>query len=728
MKEFPDNLTPSQREFGQRQYRRFTWFNAISVTCLIENMLILYAIRNRLSDPAVAILASFMQLTMPFMILGKRLVARLGLTRTWGLCWGLRYLAGLIMVAAPFLACTPFPHSVSTAILAGSFGFFFFRAIGMMTFTPLLGEITTARDRGRFLSGNSLRASVGQLGSMLGVVLLLRNWDTIGAYQLIILTGCLVGFYAARVITTVPESRTPQKSAREPVRHSLKLLLETTRYRRLLAAWSAVLISIMLVNPFSMIALKNGYMVSDYNAVFFTLIGLIGGIVACLICSLISDHVGPRPILIVNMVGLIAVGLFWAFAPTHFIPLLVGFIFFVAGFCTANIGVGIAHYFLSVVPGPERVGVGLFMQMFTGAAAGIAGSAVGGGILHLLREASGEGLGVYQGYFRIVLIGLIPMFLLTYRLEKLKEWKIRNVLGLFFSFRDLRTLFVLNRLEKTVDYTDDIRDVERLGEIGSRLSEEALLGYLDSARLGVRNKSLQALQHIDFGKWTVEALMNELEQGEFTTASIAAEILGEHGIKKAIPALRRALHSKDFYLRGKSMIALVRLGDTRSYSEIREQFETSENPHIIIHGANALALMQDPDNLRVILEKVIAEDVPEPALDEVLTTLAALCGCENEFYQFLKEYNHDSKQGLAILFDVLGRRMCAEWVRRLRACVEAGMVAVDLGRILIEAAGLSSLRCAVDVEQFLLKTPAEKIYPKLAFCLALIFATEPAIQ
>ena len=82
---FPKQLRPSDRERGQRLFRRFLKLNGISVSLLMENMLVLYAIRNGVSDGLVATIASFIHLTMPFMVVGKLSVSRIGVASTWGL-------------------------------------------------------------------------------------------------------------------------------------------------------------------------------------------------------------------------------------------------------------------------------------------------------------------------------------------------------------------------------------------------------------------------------------------------------------------------------------------------------------------------------------------------------------------------------------------------------------------------------------------------------------------
>jgi len=150
---------------------------------------------------------------------------------------------------------------------------------------------------------------------------------------------------------------------------------------------------------------------------------------------------------------------------------------------------------------------------------------------------------------------------------------------------------------------------------------------------------MHALREINFGKKTAEALIEEIGRGEFTSAWVAAEILGEQHFEAAVPALQNALHSDDPFLVGKSMVALVRLGDQASYPRILEIFRRADNPRIIIHGANAIVEMGERRRITDLLQRLTTPGLPGAALDELLTALATICGCEREFYRFLREYN-----------------------------------------------------------------------------------------
>ncbi len=646
---FPEQLSYDEIRRGQRIFRRYIGFNGISIAFLLNDVLILYGIRNGLTDPQIAVLASFMHLTMPFMIIGKMLIPRYGLSKTWGTAWFLRYVSGSVMILAPFIDRVAPQWAVSATVLLGAFGFSFFRSIGLVANSPLTGEITTSRDRGRYISGNWTRAQTNYLISMAFVVLAMRFFGAVWVYQILIGFGCIIGMYASTLLMKVPESSGPSHSARTPIKESFKLTFGKPRYRRMLAAWSAGMASFVLVIPFSIVLIKNGYGISDHYALIFSLLVLAGGIVAALMNAGIADRVGPRPLLLIYISGFFVVALYWALAPETFYPLIVGLGFLIAGFCKTGIIVGVSHYFLSAVEQKDRVGTAMFVRMFSGAVAGLAGSVGGGTILKVLRAADVSGLPLYRTYFQIILAVLIVCIIMMSRLDRLKEWRVRSVLSLLFSMRDLRALYVMNRLEQSEDCREDLQHVRRLEQIASTLSESTLRSLLDSPRLPVRVHAMHALREIDFGKKTAEALIEEVQRGEFTSAWEAAAILGEHRVNAAVPTLQAALDSEDPFLVGKSMVALVRLSDNSSYSRIIDIFRRASNPRIIIHGANAMVEMGDRSRIPELLQRLTTDELPGAVLDELLTALATLCGCEGEFYRVLREYNRAPDEAEAML-------------------------------------------------------------------------------
>ncbi|MGB4408361.1 MAG: MFS transporter [Sphaerochaeta sp.] len=725
-REFPPTLSTRARAKGRALIKRFNTLNGISITFLMENILILYAIANSVSDPLIAVLSSFVNLTMPFMIVGKHLVSKIGGARTWALGWFFRYVFASLLIVAPMAA----PHvpqvAVSAIILVASFGFALFRSMGIVATSPLEGEVTTPENRGAFLAGNHLRITMAQIFATLAIILITRYTAEIWVYQLVIAIACLIGIYSSTVLARIPESQMPQVSARIPLVQSFRRLWGQRQARGLLFAWSGGLVSFMMVIPFMMIAVKNGYGIEDSKVLIFSLILLVGGVSSSVINGMIADQVGPRPILLMSTAGLLLPAGMWAVAPDIFSPLLVGAAFFIAGYCKFGIIVGLNHYFLSSIGDTDRVGSSLFIRVFSGVAAGLSGTVIGGGLLSWLEFSGFAGMDGYRLYFRIILGVLALMILLVRSLEKLNEWPLTSVISLFMAPRDLYAIHVLKHLRNQDDSSEDVRTLKRLGAIGSTIPETELRQQLDSPLLTVRVNALQALGNISFGRKTEDAVLDQLSCGEHTTAWIAAEIVGKHRIERGTELLRRGLGSSDHFFQGKCMVALVRLGDTASYAQIVSLFKASDNPRIIIHGAKALSLMDGTTYLTVILRKSIDPELPTSVVDEVLTAAAATVSLEQRWYHFLQKYNRNRYVGATeFISDLDGVAFRKEDISMFTKMAGQEQPLPHFTRTLENLAAVNDSHAAREIRRLLSEIGIDLIPVKTAFCIALILSAVP---
>ena len=443
-----NRLTPSQQQIGRQYYLRFISVNAFSFICLAESILILYAVKNGANDFILGLLTSFFFLTMPFMFLGKWMVGRYGAARAYAFCWILRNVCASILIFVPFIIKFINPATGLSLLGISVFGFFAFRSTGFTANTPLIGEITNKTNRGQYISQIWLYFNGFSLITMIGLIVILGHSDKISTFQAIIAFGCITGFFSSYLIYRVPETSSPQISGRQPIKKSLAYIIKNDKPRKLLFAWCATAVMIMLVNPFSMVALKNGYQVSDYNAMFFALILIFGGIAVSFFNSVVLDHFGPRPMLILYSFGHLTVTLLWMLTPGSLNIYHQAVIFLLLGICRSGSMTAIAQYFLTIVPQKERVGANMFMYIISGLIAGLAGITLGGGLLNFLRLLDFSDLNVYRTYFLIMFIFLIPLLFIIRGLERVTDWHIKDVLGIFISFRDIRALFTLHRLAK----------------------------------------------------------------------------------------------------------------------------------------------------------------------------------------------------------------------------------------------------------------------------------------
>lgn len=236
--------------------------------------------------------------------------------------------------------------------------------------------------------------------------------------------------------------------------------------------------------------------------------------------------------------------------------------------------------------------------------------------------------------------------------------------------------------------------------------------------------ALRALNGTRLNSSAKAELLQELERGEFTTAWLAAEQLGDQGVQEAIPLLREALHSEDFILCGKSMVALVALRDRESYGEIIQRFVLTANPRVALHGAEAIALMGERDKVLDMFRKACNSSLPGPVRDGILNAAADLCGFNESAYLFLKQAEDDRRAAAEILTELLSRQMPADWVNRFGEALGQSADPARLRSLLREEAGRRSTEAQKLLAAFLRQVPEGSISCKTAGCLALWLASQ----
>ncbi|MCK5740392.1 hypothetical protein KAH55_14480 [bacterium] len=199
-------LTVSQKKQAQGNYLKFTALNAISYGSLGDSVLILYALKLGGSDTMIAILVSFFYLTMPAMLVGKAWVSRLGTTRTFGYAWILRNLSTVFFLIAPLAQRLLAPEAGFIVLGTGVFFFFIFRTIGITPMTTLIGDITSQKDQGHFISRIWFWSSSALLVIIIISARVLGSDPDIRLFQYIFIFGGSVGILSSLFLFKIPSS------------------------------------------------------------------------------------------------------------------------------------------------------------------------------------------------------------------------------------------------------------------------------------------------------------------------------------------------------------------------------------------------------------------------------------------------------------------------------------------------------------------------------------------
>lgn len=660
----------SGRDRAKRQFYVFTFFNVISFSFIGLDIMTLYTLRLEASSIFVGMLSSFFFMTFFFTLIGRRVVQRVGAVQVFGRFWLIRYMLMIpvALTALPFLREN---RGVVLVIIAlGVLGFNVSKGIAIAAHPPVLGEITGDRDRGSFLSRNQLIIHLMRIVTGISMALLLGRASPIGTYAVFIVTGVVAGLLASRAIFKLPEPSGVSSPSRETnLLQAARHAWSSSQFRHLTLVGGLATFVVSMATPFLVVLFKELYGHLDSSIVLFTVAGSVGAVAMALISGFLVDQVGSKPLIFAFTVVTAAVfaaivlqpGAGGGIAAVVF-PIVAYFLFQMGHFGMMNAA---DTYFFAATKPEERLDLGIFFGLMKGLA-GFIGGFAGGVYLSLLKQWIPDNqFLVFQLFFAAITVVLVVIGILVRRLPDAGALPLYDALGVFFSPRDLRAIRLLNRLDKTTTHSDERRTVEALGATGSPVTVGDLLAKAQSPSIFVRMEALQGLRNSPIDESVERLLISEVKNHAFTTAHIAAEILGEHRAASGIPVLRDSLDSGDYMLVAKSMIALARIDDRESVPAIRHNLSSSRNPRVVIYAAKAVEILKDPDSLDLLLKRLERKSYPF-LRDELILSIAGLLGFSDWFYPLYGRFLESSTEALSDLSDFLrqsGRNDLLEVVR-----------------------------------------------------------------
>ncbi|MBN1836733.1 MAG: MFS transporter [Spirochaetales bacterium] len=649
-------LTPGELGRARRVFVLFAILNVMAFTLLSGNLVSLFALKLGAGNFMIGLLSSFIYAAYLFMFPGRLLAARWGMVRLMGRFWTARYLCMLPVLLAPLFVTRGFQAVAFGLLVVSVLGFNLTRGVAMAGYNPILGTVAGGKDRGAFLARlQSVQHTVNVgLGVLMAMVLgrdapLLR-------YALFIAAGVALGLTGATLVFRFPEPEKAAQAASHTLWRGFAAAFRQRPFRRFIVLFFFSNLIIFMVTPFLVVYFKRLYQQPDNVLLFFTVFGSAGAVLMALISGLVIDRLGAKPLYILFAGILILVVVPMAVSPPLSSQLGV-WAFAAAVFFFHSMGQhGIFNagqtYLLSAIKPEERLNLGLVFYLALGGA-GAGGSLLGGAALEWLDSLPGLGeAAAFRIYFGALAAGLLVLLVLLGGLKNLGAVPTLDALAAIFSPRDLRAISLLKRLDKTRTMAEEKDTIRALADSHSELPLQDIVSHLRSPRFTIRAEALQALEQLPLDAQAVQVLMSEVKNHPYTTAHVAAGILGRRGIAEAAPVLRRALRSQDFFLAGASMISLAQLGDRGSVPTICELIRDTANPRLLIHGASALEILHEPSGVPLLLRRLSGKSQPY-VRDEIILSVAGILGMGEWFYPKYSAYLERASVGISLLQDTV---------------------------------------------------------------------------
>ena len=209
------------------------------------------------------------------------------------------------------------------------------------------------------------------------------------------------------------------------------------------------------------------------------------------------------------------------------------------------------------------------------------------------RGATGRPAWLLEVYDQL---GLVDKYI--DKLRRARKWRDRafaaELLGRVGSAKAVPPL--LETVQATQTEDADVREIALRAL--ARIADPAAVGPLVTALANAEPWLAPRIADIlaRHGDAVVDPLLALLDQSsDHTARAWAANVLGEVGARRAVPALIRSLDDPDDEVRGKSATALGRLGDRRSLQPLLGHLLTDPAPFVRVRIASTLSQFGEPE-------------------------------------------------------------------------------------------------------------------------------------
>jgi Na+/melibiose symporter-like transporter len=657
-------LSPYRLSKARDLYNLFNVFNSLSWQFLTGNIITLFALRLGANSTYIGILSAVLYLTFFFLPLGKMLTSRFSMVKIFGTAWIVRAIGMTPVLFVPFVFASGRQSLALLLILLGTAIFHVTRGIGMIGNNPILSFLASGPDRGSYTTQiQIINSAVGMLGGFI-IALLLGRDPPLFLYVIIVGVGICIGIFSGLLMNRIPG---PGKEEGVKNKNLIKIVQETMTQPSL-RRFIITLLMIALVSgvsrTFIIVYSREVFGQSDGMVSLYAVFGGLGTLIVGLLIKFLVDRVGAKPLfsvcVILGLISMIPVLIFPASTTTptqgvsdNFttVTLYLTFLFFIINFGWLGAEGIMQTYFMGLIPANQMMDLGIVYFLGFGVA-GAGGSLLSGLFLDAVTALSGSHLLSFKILYAILIAISAAALLLMRKLVPLGALPFKGALEVMFSYRDLKAISLLEKLNKTSDSEEEEEILGALHDSPSSLSTKGLLVRARSPRLSVRMESIRAIDALPaLNEDAEKALIDDIIKNPYTTAYSSARTLGNHNVFAAIPLLRELAVSDDYMLAGEAMIALAKLADNAFRPEIEHTVQETDNPRLKLAGVEAIGIYKYPLSLPLLLDTLRGDNPPPYLRDEVVLSMANILGVQHKFYPLLVRFLADESMVSALAMD-----------------------------------------------------------------------------
>jgi len=563
----------------------------------------------------------------------------------------------ILAVAAPFVDHAGHRNIALMLVFLGVLLFHLMRGIGMIGNNPVLSLLASGPDRGSYMTQiQIINSLIGMSGSFL-IAMVLGMGLPIFIFSILLSAGVITGIIGGSMIKKVPEPPRPKDGQGMKLSELFKDAFSQDSLRHFLFILFLVVLVSGISRAFIVVYAREVFAHTDGLISLYSVFGGLGHLMVGIVVKFLVDRLGAKPLFLVCVIlGLVSlIGI--VFFPQSAIENVTGTILFMVFlFFMLNFGFlgseGIAQtYFLGLVPSEKILDMGI-LYFFVLGAAGAIGTFTAGLLIDLLQFFGLSPFLAFKILFIILIVFGVIALTRHKKMKPLGSLPLSNALEVIFSFRDLRAISLLDKLDKAQDSHEEKQLLGALHETPSHLAIDGLMERARSPKLATRTEAIRAMEKLHkLNKNAEKALIDDVSSNPFTTAYISARILGNHNCTAAIPKLRELSESDDYMLAGESVLALAKMKDEEFRTAIEKITLEAQNPRLKIMAAEALGIYRNLESVPVLLDTLRVKDIPPYLRDEIILAIATITDTPKKFYMILARYSANNSLSTAFSMD-----------------------------------------------------------------------------
>ena len=665
-----DKLSFLQLKRGKSKLLTFSFMNGIALTFLTGNVLSLYLLQLDFSPTIIVLLSAIAYSGALFVFTGRAFIANIGAVSTLRVSWTICGIAAIAVSIIPSLHYYKIISKLEMLFLIVIFLLilYVFKTIGTVAISPLMGEYTDNSNRGKFTSSFFILYNISTIIAILSLLFIYSNYKTLFVFQLLILLSGIIKISTNLIFRKTHETHVPIHSAKiAKTNVSLSHIWKTPEYRSFLIFKSLARGTLILIIPISILALKITYNLQYQTALIFACIQLLGGFLVSYLHGVVSDYTGAKPLVIINIMILFVICILWMYSPDVFIWEYCAVIFFLGGIGLFGLDSSLNHYSLTIISAEDTVGVSLWLTTIGGIVSGISGIILGGGLIKLYSSIAIHEH-IFKYYYSSILVLLMPTLYFACRLKAstTKELNLKKVFNLLFTPAKLYSLHSLQAQEKYSSPENELENVNKLEGMSDDIAEDRLIYFFESPDYFVSTKALFLLWSKQLKEKSKITLYKMVKFRHCSNPLDPSLVLAKNNFTKAIPLYRSYLSDDDNPYVWSSIMVLAIIKDESSFSKIISIFQETTSPMVIIYGAKAIAIIDDKKNLPCLFNKLsYCYSIGSPDLvDKIVVAISMIISCNDNYYKFIRQFEHDSKKGLRLLEDLFDNELATELSRK----------------------------------------------------------------